>query len=457
MNRAAVSLLALALAGCAVGPDYRRPALAPAGYAVPETGPGAPEIVAGQDPRPAWWEDFGSTALNALVVKARAQSLSLAAAKARLKAAKEDLRAQQGAFWPAVSVGAARSIGTYDTAPGAPGAYYSVGTQSANVAFSPDVFGGHRRAVEGAAAWVDYERFERAAAEQALSADVVTTAIGISSLKAQIGAAHDLIAEKQVQLELMKGQWAAGTIGQADLVAARAQYDAQIASLDDLSRSLAVAQHRLAILLAQSPDQVVDLGFSLDDLTFPKALPVTLPSRLIERRPDVRASEALLRQASANIGVAEANQLPQFNITATSSSPIWSLTGAVVQPVFAGGALNAKRKSAIDAYNAAAADYRAAVLRAVQNVADALTALDSDTRTWAAARDRLAAATTTAALAEARFKAGTVSQISLSIARQTYQQARIDDLQATASRFADAAALNHALGGAPSPKLEPRR
>jgi len=445
----ALSLL-LVLAGCSVGPNYQRPSLAPVdGYPVPESEGDARQaqrFMTGQAPPRRWWTEFGSMALNRTVDQALQQNPTLSAANARLKMANEDLRAEKGGLWPNLSISRNQTQQKYSSVPGAPGTFYNVTTQSVSISYSFDLAGGERRAIEGKAAQSDYARYERAAAYQSLSANVVTAALDVAMLKEQIEASRDIVVNQQEIVSLIRGQWQAGAVAQEAILSAEARLDAQKIDLNTLSLSLAQAQHRLSILTGRTPAEGVAVDWTLADLILPQDLPLSLPSEVVEQRPDVLAHEALLHRASADVGVAEANMLPHITLDGSYSSSVWNLTNGLWQPIFARGRLSAQRKSAVAAYEAVGADYRVAVLGAFQDVADVLSALDNDNKTYASATDNLANARAGLALMEDRFGAGTISRVSLLTQRQAFQQARITSLQATADRYADTVALYQAMG-----------
>ena len=200
--------------------------------------------------------------------------------------------------------------------------------------------------------------------------------------------------------------------------------------------------------------------FALESLTLPEQLPVSLPSALVRQRPDIRASEEALHQASAAIGVATAAQYPQFTLSGSygssatsfgklfeSDTNVWNLAAGIAQPIFNGGALSARRRAAEAAYDAAAAQYRATVLTAFQNVADTLRALDADAAALKSQAEAEALARETLTLAEQQYKLGGISYLALLDAQRSYQQTHISLVQAQAARYADTAALFQALGG----------
>lgn len=448
MNRGVALVALICLTGCAVGPDYRRPPLsADAGYPVPDMEGGELALRSGDPPSARWWEAFGSPALNALVDQAQRQSPTVLAAKARLKAAEEDLRAEKGQLWPSLLVGQDQTRQSYSSVPGTPGTFYNVTTRSVSVSYVFDLFGGERRAIEGKVAQRDYARFEQAAASQALTANVVTTAVEVACLDDQISALRDMVADQRETLTLTNTQLAAGSVGLANRLGAQSEFDRLQTDLAGLVRRQAEARHRLSILLGQSPAQDAGQDLHLADLTLQRDVPVSMPSLLVEQRPDLRASEALLRQANADVGVAEAGMFPNISLNGNFASTVWYATNSVWQPVFHGGSLGARKKSAEASHEAADARYRSTALGAFQNVADVLSALDSDNRAYASAKDRLVNAETRRALMEERLAAGSVSRLSLIGERQAWQQARSDVARAKGALIADTTALFLALGG----------
>jgi NodT family efflux transporter outer membrane factor (OMF) lipoprotein len=443
--------LPLLLAGCAVGPNYHTPPLAAGdGYPVPAApadDPGAQRFMAGQDAPTAWWTLFGSAQLNALVEQALAHSPTLASVQATLRAAREDLAAARGGFMPALSVGDNQTWERYSSTPGQPGAFYAVATAQANVSYTFDLFGGQRRAVEAIKAQVDYAQYEATGAALTLSANVATMAIQRASLRDQIAATQAMIEAETGQVALIQARVEAGGAAQGDLLTARSQLESLQASLAALAEAHDRADHRLAILIGQSPAQPLKAELRLDQLTPPRELPASLPSRLVQARPDVRAQAAVLHQASAQIGVAEANMLPQITLNGSYAANLWSLSAGVSQPLFMGGALNARRRGAIDTYEAARNAYRATVLSAFQNVADVLSALDHDGQALRAATAARQDAEGGLDLVRERYAEGAVASLTVLIQQQQYQQARLAQIQAVASRDADTVALYQALGG----------
>ncbi len=465
-----------AFAGCAVGPDFRRPdppktadytapALPAETAAAPGTGGAAQRFITGSDIPAQWWELFRSTALDQVIRQALADNPTLAAAEARLREVRETRRAAFGALFPSVDANASVTRQKISGAAfGQPESNFSPFTlynASVNVSYGLDLFGGTRRELEGLQAQVDYQRYQLEGAYLTLAANIVTTAVQEASLRARIGATREILAAQEKQLDLVEQRFQLGGAARTDVLAQRTQLAQTRATLPPLEKQLSQSRHLLAVLAGRFPDEAAALPeFGLDGLNLPQELPVSLPSELVRQRPDIRASEELLHAASAQVGVATANLYPRITLTGSFGSQairpenlfntgtvVWSLAGGVLQPVFHGGELTAKRRAAVAAYDQAAEQYRGTVLQAFQNVADVLRALDSDARTLKAQADAEEAARTTLELTMEQFRLGAVSYLTLLDAERQHQQARLNLAQAQAARYADTAALFQALGG----------
>ena len=469
-SAAAICLL---VAGCAVGPDFQRPAAPdvsayrPAGSErapAPIAGADAQRFVAGTDVPAQWWRLFRSPPLDALVARALAANPDLDAARAALRVAQESAAAQRGAFWPQVSASVQpmrQMIAAGLASPLNSGAsLYSLHTAQVDVAYTADVFGGNRRAVESLDAQAEFQRFELEAARLTIVANVVAAAIQEASLRGQIAAAESMAKMQQEMLNIAHRQLELGAIAEAGVVAQEAALAQTRAALPPLRKQLAQTRDLLVALTGGFPDKEPAETFDLERLELPNELPLSLPSKLVERRPDVRAAEAQAHAAAAQVGVAFAARLPQFSIDAGVGSVashlgdlfkagggFWSVAGAVVQPIFDGGALTHRQAAAEAAYDQALAQYRATVVAAFQNVADTLHALDQDAEELDATGAALDAATRSLAIARRQVELGDISRLALLNAEQTYQQALIGQVQTRASRYADTAALFQALGG----------
>jgi NodT family efflux transporter outer membrane factor (OMF) lipoprotein len=470
------SLFFTAITGCMVGPDFHSPAapqtqsythspLPTKTVAIKQSGEGgkAQQFVYGTDIPAQWWTLYQSPELDSLIRQGLANSPTLAAAQATLRQAQENLNASVGnLLFPAVNAQAGgqrtnSSTGTSDSTSTVP---YNLYNASVSVSYLVDIFGGSRRQIEGLRAQVDNAQYELLAANLTLTSNIVTTAVTVASLEAQIQATRDLVTEEQKQLTIIQKQLKIGGASTANVLSQQTQVAQTMATLPPLEKSLAQSQHSLAVLVGELPSQSQMPKINLDKLILPEKLPLSLPSSLVQQRPDVQASQALLHAASAQIGVATANMLPQLTLSANygssgsapsdllkAGSDIWGFAAQVAQPIFHGGALNAQRRAAIAAYDQANAQYRQTVLQAFQNVADALRAIQMDAETFKAQREAEIAARATLRVTKGQFIAGGASYLQLLSAQQQYQQARINRIQAQAARYTDTAALFQALGG----------
>jgi len=467
----------LALASCALGPDFKSPdapAAASDGVYTPAPMPqqtvaapgaaGAAQVFSpGQDIPAQWWLVFHSDALDRLIRASLTRSPNLAAAQAALRQAQETLNAQTGALlYPNVGgqLGVTRESAALVSPAAAAGSPLTLYNASVSVSYTLDVFGASRRELEALRASVDYQRFQVEATYLTLTANLVTTAIRESSLRAQLQATREVLAAQERQLAIIEKQFAAGAIARSTVLVQRTQVAQTRTTLPPLEKSLAQTRHQLSVYAGKLPSESGMPEFELDSLQLPLDLPLTLPSSLVRQRPDIRASEALLHQASAQIGVATANLYPQITLSGSAgsaaleagklfgpSSELWSIGAGLLQPIFNGGALSARRRAAIAAYDQAAAQYRATVLTAFQNVADALRALDSDASALKAQADAESLARESLELATRQYQLGAVSYLALLDAQRSHQQARVGLAQAQAARYADTAALFQALGG----------
>jgi len=470
-------LFMMLISACAVGPDFQRPdapnvngyttgPLAKKTASSDAEGGAAQHFTENSDIPNQWWTLFQSPALNTLIEESLKANPDLDAAKAALKVAEENVKAQQGAYFPSMQADftptrqkIGKSVSGSSPLPNQQ-TLFSLTTAQVSVSYIPDVFGLNRRTVESLQAEADSQRFQLEAAYLTLTSNVVAAAVQEASLRAQIKATHELIDINTKMLEILRRQLATGYAAKLEVAAAEAQLAQVKGTLPPLEKQLAAQRNLLTALAGHFPSEGRPEKFELADLHLPEELPVSLPSKLVEQRPDIRAAEEQLHSASAEIGVATANMLPQFNLTAAagdvgtsmahlfnSTDSFWNLAAGVTQPIFQGGTLLHKKRAAEAAYDQAAAQYRSTVISAFQNVADTLQALQSDADGLKAAVESEKAAKTSLDLTREQMKVGYVNYLTLLNAEQAYQQAIINLAQAEASRFADTAALFQALGG----------
>lgn len=473
------------LSACLVGPDFETPASPKVNHytrppwpcktvSSPGHGGASQQFIQAKTISAEWWRLFHSPKLNKLICRGIANSPNLNAAKATLFEARENLRAEIGnGLFPNVSavlsaqrgsnagfVSASGGSSTI-TSSGIPSSVFNLFNATASASYLLDFFGGVRRQIQGLQSQVEYQYFELRAAYLSLTANIVTTAITIASLHRQICVTKQLIREQAEQLAIIKKQFNLGGVSQIDVLSQQTQLAQTRATLPPLEKSWAQTRHLLAILVGAFPSQNhVIPSLDLNELHLPTKLPLSVPSCLVRQRPDVLAAEALWEAANAQVGVATANLYPQITLNGSwgksntvgsktfgSQSNLWNIGGALLQPLFRGGALLAERRAAIAAYDAAAAQYREVVLQAFQNVADTLRAIEADAREMRAQKQAELAAYANLNLVKQQFYLGGVSYLSLLDAQRQYQQTRISFIQAQASRYADTAALFQALGG----------
>ena len=470
-----IIILCIFLAGCAVGPDFQRPS-APTvdGYTqhplptqtatVEVKGGEAQRFVQDMDIPGQWWTLFHSKPLNDLIEQALKANPDVEAAQAALRGARENVYAQQGAFFPSVEASfnptRQKTAGVL-TSPLANNNYtYSLHTAQVAAAYAPDVFGGTRRQVESLKAQADSQHFQLEATYLTLTSNVVAAAVQEAALRGQIAATKQIIDIQSKSLELLKRQHELGQIATADVVTQEAALAQVQAMLPPLEKQLTQQRDLLARLAGRFPSESLLEEFELSALQLPQELPVSLPSKLVEQRPDVRSAEEQLHAASAEIGVSIANRLPNITLSANAGSSaiainqlftpgtgFWALAANLTQPIFQGGTLLHRQRAAEAAYDQTAAQYRSVVLTAFQNVADTLYAIQSDADTLKAAVAAERAADKSLSIMRQQLELGDVSYLSLLNAEQTYQQAIINLVQALANRYADTAALFQALGG----------
>ena len=465
---------AAAIAGCApIGPNYKPPE-PPQAERFTESPLAAPraDTEAGRSQRYApdgeipadWWDLFRSEALGKLVRMAIAENPTLDAARAALVQAQENLNAEYSVLYPSVDASAGvrrqRVTGASFGLPNSPPNLFTLYNASVNVSYAIDLAGGARRELEALLSQIDYQRLQLEAAYLSLTGNVVTAAVQEASLRAQIRATREVEKAQEQILSMVEKQLELGAVTRADVLAQRAQLAQTRATLPPLEKALAQTRNALAALVGRFPAGAGLPESELAQMELPQELPLSLPSELARQRPDIRAAEALLRRASAEIGVAEAAKYPQLTLSAAygsaatrtanlfgSASTIWNLGASLLQPIFRAGKLEAQRRAAVAAYDQALAQYRQTVLGALRNVADVLEALQGDARTLTAQAETDASARDSLDLARAQFELGAVSYLVLLNAERQAHQARIGLTQAQSARFADTAALYQALGG----------
>lgn len=467
-NRFLPACAALLLSAC-VGPNFHRPPPPDVHSYTADAALEAQKFRPQAEVPRNWWLLLGSGQIDALVGEALRANPDVASAQAALRQALENTAAQRGSYAPIVqgSFDASRNrdaVGVLapNLSSGTP--VYSLFTPQVSVSYVADVFGANRRRVESLAAQAESARFQLDATYLTLTANVVTAAIQEAGLRGQIDATVRVIGLERESLEVLKRELQLGAIAEADVYAQEAALAQLETTLPPLHKQLEQTHDQLAVLTGHFPSEFKPLDLRLEQLQLPADLPIGVPSQLVERRPDVRAAEAQLHAATAQVGVAITDMLPQFTITGDAGSTatalgnlfqagtgFWSLGANASQTLFAGGSLLHRKRAADAALDQAAAAYRSSVLTAFQNVADALHALNNDADAVSAAMRAENAAERSLGVARHQLELGSVSYLALLNAEQVYQLALISVVQARSSRLADTAALFQALGGSVTP------
>jgi NodT family efflux transporter outer membrane factor (OMF) lipoprotein len=492
-----LACLTLILAGCAVGPDFVQPSppevkdytsAALPGVLTPGKGEAEQHLVTGQAISAEWWALFESAVLNQVIEQAIAGNRTLAAAKATLAQAQQAVLQARGAFYPQLDFAAnvqrqqtngsrSAGIGSANRSGSPPITLYSLGP---TVSYAPDVFGGTRRRVEQQEALAENQGYQLAAAYLTLTGNAVSQAINIASARMQLSAAEDIIAQDERDHDLVRQKYEAGKVAQSDILTAESQLANDRTQLPPLRQQLSMARHALSVLVGQFPGEWSPPDFELTEFKLPEELPITLPSELVRQRPDILAAEAQLHAASAEVGVTVAQMYPSITLSASAgleslsantlfqgSSLIWGLASGLSAPIFHGGALEAQRQAAIDAFQASLATYQQTVLQAFGQVADTLRALQHDSELVDTERSALDTSSASLALQRLIYEAGKSDLLSLLTAERAYQQARLGYARAQAQRYLDTAQLFVALGGGwwnandrigvPIPESRPRK
>ena len=459
---------AFALAGCTVGPDFVRPAapsqtgyLAPGDHALGQM-PG-PVAVAGAGPERAWWTAFGSPALDALVTRAIAHNASLEASNATLAAAHEQVTAVRGSQLPQVDANARVEHERVNlSAFGFPGPnpefeLYSVG---GGVSYDLDLFGGRRRRLEQAGAQAESQLRQTQAAHLTVAGQVVNQVLTIAAIRARIATADALLAEDQRNVDLTEARRRAGEGTLVEVLNARSQLEADRGDIPQLGQQLGEARHLLATLVGVAPADLEPTMFDLTDLKLPGTIPVTLPSALVHKRPDILQAEADLHAATAAVGIATARLYPDVTLgaTITQGSPSigdifsgafrgFDIFGGVTAPIFHGGTLKAEKRAAIDRARAADATYRQTVLEAFRQVADLLQAIGSDQRSVANQQQAVNVAQRSLDLSRRSFQVGNSGILQVLESERLYQRSTANLVEARARQYLNIARLYVATAG----------
>jgi NodT family efflux transporter outer membrane factor (OMF) lipoprotein len=476
MKRGIVAFLGLTtimLAGCTMGPDFKAPAPPDVTrYITNDATPGQSvsddkseqKLVAGTDIPAQWWSLFRSPALNQLIEQALQANPDLASAQAAVQVAMENVKAQYGAFYPSVTLDptAARNKDSAALSPvlSSNALIYNLYQAQLGLSWTPDLWGGNRRQVEALQAQADAQRYQLQNTYVTLAASLVAAVVQEASFSDQIAATQKIIDVEATVLRIERRQHDLGQIAGADVAAQETLLAQDRQLLPTLERQLAQQRNIVTALEGKYPDEQLDYTLTLSDFTLPAEIPSSLPSRLVEQRADIKVAEENLHAASALVGVAIANRLPNITLSANvggvaadlgkvfaPGNDLWSVGAGLTEPVLDGGTLFHRSKAAEAAFDQAKAQYQSVVISAFQNAADVLVALQTDAEAARAANAAEAAAQRSFSIAEKQVRVGQAGTLSLLNAQQAQLQTTIATVQARAARLADTAALFQALGG----------
>lgn len=456
------------LSACSTGPDFKLP-VPPEGTTFTSKDDVVPlnqRIVLGKQIETDWWTLFASGPLNSLIHQAVKSNYGLTSAKETLAQAAEAVKAESGGQLPQVSLDAAAGRQKYGVTLFGPSnfsippfSYYQAGT---SISWSPDLFGGGRRAIERQQALANYQQQELDAIYIALTGDTASAALEMASANAEIAAVKSMIAEDRKTLALVQESYAAGASTKVDVLGMKIQLNVDQAILPPLEQRLSVSRHALSIYLGKTPANWTPPDINFNNLRLPDKIPVSFPSDLVKRRPDILAAEANLHAASAAIGVATANQYPELTLTAnmmrealtpagifSAAGNAWSIASEITAPIFDGGKLIAEKRGAEHAYQASLSEYQQTIIVAFKQVADALTSLAHDDEEVAIRNNALDDASISLELMHSSYRAGSVGLLPVQNAQHALARAQLDIVQARNQRLLDCVRLFVALGGSP--------
>lgn len=458
-----------------LGPDYKRPELSmPGGYTEMNN---KLEGSAVQALRTDWWTLFGSEHLNQLIAQSFKQNPSIDAGQAALRSAAEAVKAQEGLFSPQVNAGYSfqrnKTLDLFANplSTNATQYIYNLHTAQVNVNYTPDVFGLNGRSVESLEAQRKSQAHLLSATRITLAGNVTLAVIQEASLREQLQITESLLKTQVDYLEALKKQRAAGFNTEGDVVAQELAVANTEAMIPPIQKAIQLQRDALKSLVGVYGADTLVAKFKLADFSLPTDIPLTLPSRLLDQRPDILAAEAMLHSASAAIGVAEAARYPQITLGTNvvgqsgltfadlfkSVNSFWSLVGGITVPVLDGGTLSARQRQAVANFDQAIALYRQSVLNAFQNVSDALAAAEADAESVKRQQRAVAAAERSLEIAKRQVKAGDLGVLALLPIEQNVLQARLAVAQTKAMQLSDAVALCQALGGSWIDPAEPAK
>ncbi|MEI6094331.1 MAG: efflux transporter outer membrane subunit [Gammaproteobacteria bacterium] len=474
----------LLLPGCAVGPNFHRPVapiikhyaehpLPKSTVATPTLGGRTQYFKINQKISAEWWTVFQSKALDRLIRDALKANPDMRAASASLQMAHEATKISRTAFLPLLNGNVdptrQQTSGSLASNLSSNAYLYTLTTASLSVSYLPDVFGATRRQVESTKALEEVTLYQYEAVYLTLSSNVVLNAIQEASLRGQIETTENIIKILKKLTYVLTQEKRLGSVGIEEVAQQKVLLAQAEALLPALQLQLAENRHLLASLLGRYSSEDLDVKFTLQDFVLPQELPVSLPSQLIDNRPDIRAAEAMMHSASAKVGVAIANQLPSIPLSANGGympvtqslnsipsflSPLplgptmfWGLGANLFGTIFDAGSLYFQKRAAVAAYDQSVAQYKRVVLNAFESVADSLKALEMDAIALKHTKEQVDAAEMGFQAVVRKHRLGSVSYLELLVAEKAYADALLSLTQSQAARFEDTVALFQALGG----------
>jgi len=424
---------------------------------------GEQQFVEGVPIHASWWQAFGSLKLDALIEEALRVSPTLDAAEATVEQARHlyDARARTDRYPQAGLELSGERKAINGAAMGQPAGdkTFNLFGATATIEYDFDLFGGNRRALEALAAQIGYQQFQLEGARLTLVVNVIGVAIKQARLNAQIDASEQILKAQEEQLELTRRRLELGTASKVDVLVFQTQTDQIRAGIFVLRDERDQTSHLLAMLVGQSSSTTNIASFALSDFRLPSELPLQIPSEWARQRPDIRASEALLQAASAEVGVAVANLYPQITLHAQMGSQalsldslfgagslIWGLGGQLAQPLFNRG-LRAEARAAEARYDAAAAYYRETILQALRDVADNMRALEHHAHAMEARAAAASSARESLELLLHRYHMGAANYLDVLTAQQQQQSTLMDLFDSQAQRLTDTLYFYSAMGG----------
>jgi NodT family efflux transporter outer membrane factor (OMF) lipoprotein len=458
MRGASAWPIVVLLASCAVGPDYVRP-IADTPSAFKESEGWKPAEPRAIDPHQPWWTWYGDPVLDGLVAQVDGANQTLRQAEAQYRAARAAVDVARAGYWPQVGANASVQRGVSSTQPNAVGTSLSVGLTAS---WEPDLWGGVRRAVEAGQAAAEASGDDLAAARLSIQSALAQDYFQLRYIDVARSLYVQTIADYARALDLTRAQYAQGVVLRSDVALAETQLTSTQAAAADLDAQRAAFEHAIAILIGKPPasfalppaEPVDAFGARLP------AVPLALPSELLERRPDIAAAERRAAAANAEIGVAQAAYFPQLSLSASGAgvastlarlietpTRFWSLGAVLAQTVFDGGLRSARSAQAVATYDANVAAYRQTVLTAFQQIEDdlaTLRVLDQETALQDAA---VRSAQVAERLALAQYRGGTATYLAVVTAQTLSLSNQRTAVQLHSRQLATSVGLIAALGG----------